>query len=129
MPANTTPEAAALDPQGLARLQELDPSGQLGLVQRVLRTYLGSLERLAGQASSAQAEQQMDTLRYAAHTLKSSSASVGAAQLAALCQQVERLAADGGGPTLAPLVQQLGTEAGRVQAAVQALLLPHEAVQ
>jgi HPt (histidine-containing phosphotransfer) domain-containing protein len=124
--ANALPDTA-LDPQGLARLQELDPTGQLGLVQRVLRTYLGSLERLAGQAGTACAAQHMEDLRYAAHTLKSSSASVGAARLAALCQLVERQAAAGGSSALPAVVQQLGAEAERVRVAVQALLVPQPA--
>ena len=34
-------------------------------------------------------------LRRAAHTLKSTSASVGAAQLAAICREIERAAGDG----------------------------------
>jgi hypothetical protein len=40
--------AGVLDAQALARLAELDPKGGGELVQRVLRTYAASLERLMG---------------------------------------------------------------------------------
>lgn len=124
MPVATaeSPATAALDPQGLARLQELDPDGRLGLVPRVLATYLQSLGRLQAQASQAWQQQDMAGVRYAAHTLKSSSASVGAAGLAQLCQQLERLAAAGTEAEAGPLVGRLAAEAERVRQAVQALL-------
>jgi HPt (histidine-containing phosphotransfer) domain-containing protein len=84
------PQGPVLDESALARLAELDPSGNAGLVPRVLRTYVASLQRLLPQGSAALAANDAVALRYVAHTLKSSSASVGAARLAAVCLALER---------------------------------------
>lgn len=86
----TEPSGLVLDEAALARLGELDPGGQAGLVPRVLRTYLTSLQRLLPQASAALQAGDASALRYVAHTLKSSSASVGAQRLAAACLALER---------------------------------------
>lgn len=89
--------AGLLDAQALARLHELDPGGRSGLVQRVLSTYTQSLQRLLEQLHAARAADDRAAMRHAAHTLKSSSASIGAMQLSAWCAQVEnqiRLDAD-----------------------------------
>jgi HPt (histidine-containing phosphotransfer) domain-containing protein len=80
---------ALLDAASLDRLRELDPGGRNGLLQRVLRTYTQSLERLLVQWRAARAAGDNNALRVIAHTLKSSSASVGALELSALCADVE----------------------------------------
>jgi HPt (histidine-containing phosphotransfer) domain-containing protein len=54
-----------------------------------------------------------------AHTLKSSSASVGAQTLAGLCAEVEVLLRDGTGDALEPRLDALTAEAARVLAAVK----------
>lgn len=87
--------AAVLDAQALARLAELDPGGKAGLVQRVLDTYAKSGRRLIEQLQTAHAAGDAATVRHAAHTLKSSSASVGALELSSLCAATEALVRDG----------------------------------
>jgi histidine phosphotransfer protein HptB len=78
-----------LDTASLDRLRELDPGERNGLLQRVLRTYIQSLERMLVQWREARAAADANALRVIAHTLKSSSASVGALGLSALCADVE----------------------------------------
>ncbi len=109
--------AGLLDAQALARLHELDPSGQSGLVKRVLATYTTSLSRLLEQLRSARAGADRDAVRHAAHTLKSSSASVGALELSALCAQAEASLRDGG-PSADEnkLLDRLEAEAARILA-------------
>jgi histidine phosphotransfer protein HptB len=80
---------AVLDTASLDRLRELDPGERNGLLQRVLRTYTLSLERMLVQWREARAADDGNALRVIAHTLKSSSASVGALGLSALCADVE----------------------------------------
>lgn len=79
---------AALDAAAIARLRELDPNNQHGVVERVLTTYDASLRRLLAQADAGR--EQAATVAGVAHTLKSSSASVGALSLAAACAEIER---------------------------------------
>lgn len=85
-----------LDEQAIARLRELDPTGQAGLVGRVIDAYLGSADRLAQQLRDAQASGDAAAIRMVAHTLKSSSASVGALALSRHCALTEALVRDQG---------------------------------
>jgi histidine phosphotransfer protein HptB len=80
---------AVLDTASLDRLRDLDPGERNGLLQRVLRTYTQSLERMLVQWREARTAGDDNALRVIAHTLKSSSASVGALALSALCADVE----------------------------------------
>ena len=78
-----------LDTVALNRLRELDPGGHSGLLNRVLRTYTLSLDRFVVQWQASRAAGDATTMRTMAHTLKSSSASVGALDLSTLCADVE----------------------------------------
>jgi HPt (histidine-containing phosphotransfer) domain-containing protein len=80
---------SALDPQALARLAELDPKGRNHLLARVLTAFQTSVARLRPQAVAARLSGDRATLRLVAHTLKSSSASIGAMQLSQLCARIE----------------------------------------
>lgn len=87
---------AGLDAQAIGRLRELDPTGQARLVERVIDAYLGSADRLAQQLREAQASGDAAAIRMVAHTLKSSSASVGALALSRQCAQTEALVREQG---------------------------------
>ncbi len=78
-----------LDTQALARLRELDPSGEGKLLQRVLQAFETSVARLLPQLTQARASGDLSTVRHVAHTLKSSSASIGALKLSQLCTDIE----------------------------------------
>src|SRR5262252_5795294 len=87
--ASASDSSNVLDAAALARLAELDPQGSGALVQRVLSTYANALERSRQELLLVRQPLQQEPLRHLAHTLKSSSASVGALALSALCAQVE----------------------------------------
>lgn len=123
--ATATPGSAAgavLDPQALATLRELDPTGNSRLMQRVMTTYRASLARLLGQLTLARDRNDTASLRLVTHTLKSSSASVGALKLSTLCAAAEQAVREGRLDGLPPLLDQLEAEAVRVDAAVLQLL-------
>ena len=65
------------------------------LVQRVVGAFETSANRLLPQLEAAHAAGEWDGVRHVAHTLKSSSASVGAFALSKLCAEVESLIRDG----------------------------------
>jgi HPt (histidine-containing phosphotransfer) domain-containing protein len=114
--------ASVLDSASLQRLHELDPQGTNRVVERVLRAFETSLIRLLPQASQALDQDDHDALRHVVHTLKSSSASVGALELSRCCGEIEnrlrQLQVDG----LAERLARLNAEGGRVLAAVRRLL-------
>jgi HPt (histidine-containing phosphotransfer) domain-containing protein len=113
---------AVLDAAALARLAELDPTGNGTLVQRVLATYATSLERTRNELLRARQPLQPDAVRHLAHTLKSSSASVGALALSALCAQVEQHVRMPQPGDIGALLDAMLAEMQRVAGAVQAML-------
>jgi HPt (histidine-containing phosphotransfer) domain-containing protein len=80
---------AVLDADALARLRELDPEGRARLLERVLSAFETSAARLAKQFGEARARGDMQGIRHVAHTLKSSSASIGALTLSRVCADIE----------------------------------------
>ena len=122
--SSSLPGVPVLDEASLQRLQELDPQGQNKVVERVLRAFEASLTRLLPQALQAEASGDHEGVRHVVHTLKSSSASVGALELSRCCSEIEnRLRTqqvDGRGPRLAAL----SAEGQRVLRAVHDRL-PH----
>jgi hypothetical protein len=89
--AGAAPAAGRLDPEALARLAELDPKGENELLQRVLKAFANSAGRLMPQLEAARAGPDLAAIRYVAHTLKSSSASIGAVALSATCAEIEAM--------------------------------------
>ena len=87
----STPLIAAptLDAQALGRLMALDPTGASRLLERVLNAFQSAAARLGPQLEAARVGGDRNAVRLVAHTLKSSSASIGALALSALCAKVE----------------------------------------
>jgi len=111
--------AGVLDAQALARLQELDPGDKAGLVARVLTTYAQSLQRLLEQLRVARQDADAQGQRHVVHTLKSSSASVGALKLSALCADLEHRLREGLTLGLEGPLDDLCAEGERVLAALR----------
>lgn len=107
-----------LDAACMAELRALDPDGKAQLVKRVLATYQASMVKLVAQLRVARAELAWDHVSRVAHTLKSSSASIGALALSALCADIERLLRAGDSAAAIPLLELFHAEVERVDAAV-----------
>ncbi len=84
-----------LDAAALQRLHDLDPGGHGRLLERVLEAFESSSTRLAGQLAEARRSGDTAGVRLVVHTLKSSSASIGALSLARLCAEIEGSLRDG----------------------------------
>lgn len=120
--SGTPASDGVLDPQALANLAQLDPTGANRLVQRVLTTFRSSMARLLAQLTHARMQPDPAALKLVVHTLKSSAASVGAVALSSLCAEAERQLREGQLDTVEPLLDQLLAEAQRVDDAVLQLL-------
>jgi len=116
-----------LDAACMAELRALDPDGKAQLVKRVLTTYLASLAKLVEQLRVARAEGAWEQVSRVAHTLKSSSASIGALALSALCADIERLLRAGDVAGASALIDPFHAEVSRVDAAVSQTLQHLEA--
>ncbi len=119
---NSEMEGAAarpvLDAACMAELRALDPDGKAQLVKRVLATYQASLAKLVHQLRLARTEGAWDQVSRVAHTLKSSSASIGALGLSAVCADIERLLRAGESAAVLPLLDRFGDEVAKVEIAV-----------
>ena len=114
-----------LDPVAVERLRQLDPTGEAGVLGRVLRAYEVSLTRQLDDLAEAREAAQMERIGRLAHTLKSSSASVGAMRLSVICADVERgVRQQQQGPAIETQLEALVHEAQAVREAVRAMLPP-----
>lgn len=82
----------ALNAEAIRRLRELDPTGESHLLTRVFQAFETSLNRLLPQLEQARITADAAGVKLVAHTLKSSSATIGAVQLSKVCAEVEALA-------------------------------------
>jgi HPt (histidine-containing phosphotransfer) domain-containing protein len=88
-PNGISPGKAILDELALGRLRELDPDGRHGVLQRVLTAFEASLVRMLAQLAAERDNGDAGVVSMVVHTLKSSSASVGALDLSKACADVE----------------------------------------
>lgn len=122
---NPPAPAGPLDPAALARLRELDPDGSNKLFERVVAAYVKSLERLLPELAQARGPVlNLAGVRHVSHTLKSSSASLGALSLAQRCAEIETMARNGSGDGMDALLDAMLGEVEQVRQALLALL-PH----
>jgi CheY-like chemotaxis protein len=92
VPLDPDQEAPVLDLAVIDRIRDMERRGADRLLERLVETYLTSSARLVGEAEAALQRADAVALRHAAHTLKSSSANLGATELARRCAEIERLA-------------------------------------
>jgi HPt (histidine-containing phosphotransfer) domain-containing protein len=111
-----------LDEVALGRLRELDPDGRHGVLRRVFSAFETSLMRMLVQLTAEREGGDAGVVSSVAHTLKSSSASVGALQLSAACAEVERRLRDHRPGDLQADVEKLLKEGESALRAVRAML-------
>jgi HPt (histidine-containing phosphotransfer) domain-containing protein len=119
---SAAPAPDVLDAAALDRLRELDPKGENQLLQRVLTAFQTSIARLVPQVRDASATGDLAGVRHVAHTLKSSSASIGALKLAQMCGEIESMIRLDKVESLAPRVEAMCAEIDTVLQALKQLL-------
>jgi CheY-like chemotaxis protein len=111
-----------LDEQSLDRLRELDPNGENKLMERVVNAFETSVARLMPQLQDAMAGLELAGIRHVAHTLKSSSASIGALHLSRICAEVEAMARQQQTDGMQGRVTELQAEVETVRVALKQVL-------
>ena len=104
LPASRLEPESSIDRGVLAKIQALERGGAAGLLARVITLYLQGTPPLIERMRQALAANDGASLRAAAHSLKSSSANVGAMKLHGLCKELESWARQG----------QIADAAGRI---------------
>ena len=112
---------SVLDNSALDRLRELDPTGQNKLMQRVIAAFETSVARMLPQVRQASQNNDRDGMRHVAHTLKSSSASIGALRLSKMCADLEAIIRTQREDDTAPHVVSICAEVEVVLQALRAL--------
>lgn len=112
-----------LDAVALSSLHALDPDGRSGVVNKVLGVYASSLQRLMAEFDIACQAMHLPGLRHVSHTLRTSSASVGALAFSAACGRVETLVRErmAGQPEEPGMADALATMQREGQAALVAV--------
>lgn len=116
--------AITLDALAQARLRELDPDGRNRVVARVMSAFETALVRMLGQLAVQRGRPDAAVLATIAHTLKPSSASIGALALAQACADVERRVRSGTPGDLDAELERLLAEGQAALEAVRAMLQP-----
>jgi CheY-like chemotaxis protein len=120
--SNSSPTGhSVLDNTALDRLRELDPTGQNKLMQRVITAFETSVARMLPQVQQASQNNDRDGMRHVAHTLKSSSASIGALRLSKMCADLETIIRTQREDDTAPHVVSICAEVEVVLQALRAL--------
>jgi HPt (histidine-containing phosphotransfer) domain-containing protein len=100
--------AVEFDPKALDNLREIERGSAPGLVVKVIETYITSSRELVAALGRSLAAGDLKELHRAAHTLKSSSANVGAIALSKLAKQLEAEAAAHRTESAADLIHRIG---------------------
>ena len=88
-------EVSVLEPHALNQLRLRQKYRNKNLVKRVVGIYLEQTPKLLKELAVAGQQADMEALSHIAHTLKSSSMTVGAAALAETCREIEVLCGQG----------------------------------
>ena len=123
-PSVSDASVTILDADALQRLRDLDPKGKNHLLERVLAAFETSAIRLSRQLAEARGGNNMDGVRLVAHTLKSSSASIGALALSRLCAEIEAQVRTGALSGIDDRLDAMDRELRAVLQAVSPLLKP-----
>ncbi|MDF3092125.1 MULTISPECIES: response regulator [Burkholderia cepacia complex] len=111
-------EASVIDHKALDALRALQRPGRPDVLTRIIDQFTADAPRLIRDMHAAVEAGDADALKLAAHTLKSSSANVGAHLLSARCREIERLARAADVDAAVELVAGTEAEFGHAHAAL-----------
>ncbi len=117
------PTTSVLNGKLVQQLRDIDPSGQAGLLQEVMQVYLDSSATLVPQTEKAVISADAAGLRRLAHSLKSSSANVGAEILSDLFRRLEVMGREGQTEAAIPLLAEVRKAYREATTEIRLLLL------
>jgi signal transduction histidine kinase/DNA-binding response OmpR family regulator len=111
-----------LDPNALKQIRALQRPNAPNVVHKIINSYLKDAPQLLEAARQAIANNDSSTLYRSAHSLKSTSASLGANTLAGLCKELETIGRANTTDNAETLLSTIEQEYTQVQEALQAEL-------
>ena len=121
-PPPAPPQDDPIDRSALDNIRALSRDTGDVLVQKVINAYVGDTPRHLQALRQAAATRDAESLRRIAHGLKSASANIGAARLAAACRDLEQLGRSGSVDGAAPLLADMEREFHSVRQSLHAML-------
>nr|MBA3531413.1 response regulator [Ardenticatenales bacterium] len=119
-PPPPDPQRVVVDRAVLDELRNLNMEGEPDLLMALIDLFQKEASSLMATLRNAVTEANQDQLRRAAHSLKSSSANLGARHMSTLCAELEKIGASGSIAGSDILLQELEEEFMRVGAILEA---------
>lgn len=107
-----------LDRQVLISLGSLIREGEEGFSKELFRTFLKQSKLDIRQLEEGIISLEMENVRKAAHALKGSSSTIGAARFAEICSRIERMAAAGQAPEIIEILDKFRMEFNELKRAL-----------
>lgn len=111
-----------LEPAVIESLRQLTPPGEPDVLNEVLRIFLQETRPRIERLSTFLAAGNIQEVQRAAHSLKGSAGNIGARQLFDVCRRLDAHARTGDPSGLAPLVETLAAEFGKVEVEIHRLM-------
>jgi CheY-like chemotaxis protein/HPt (histidine-containing phosphotransfer) domain-containing protein len=117
-PSEVPADSSPIDEAALDAIRAMEQNGSPGLTARLIDVYLKSSPELVESMRHAVENEDAQTIERSAHSLKSSSATLGALGLAELCKQLETIGREAATSQAAEVFERLYKEFNRVRRAL-----------
>jgi HPt (histidine-containing phosphotransfer) domain-containing protein len=112
-------DSSTIDHKALENICALQREGQPNILKKVIEQYFSHTPKLVEALREAASTGNIGALQNAAHSLKSSSANLGAGRLATLCKEIEMKARANDVEDPWTRVAEVGAEYDRVRVALE----------
>lgn len=116
------PDSPILDPQSIENLRALNPGDNDEFLREIAGIFLEDTPQRIDELDQSALVADLPKFTRAAHSIKGSSANIGATSLRAAAEKLEHLARTEGLARVAPLVDQVKAEFARTQGALHTLI-------
>ena len=114
-----TEQTTVIDPKALQVIKDLQMEGEPSILLNVVQAYIRSVEDNLGQLHKNSQDPSVGDVQVFAHTLKSSSANVGAMQLSQISKELEFGCRENTIDNLAPYIEIIEAEFKKVKSALE----------
>jgi HPt (histidine-containing phosphotransfer) domain-containing protein len=114
-------DTPAIDPGAISSLRELNPGDNGEFLREIITIYLEDTPKRIAELKACLASGDTATFTRAAHTIKGSSANVGAVALKGVAERMELLSKRQGLGAMAPLIADCEAEFARATAELRAI--------
>jgi HPt (histidine-containing phosphotransfer) domain-containing protein len=115
------PDLPTIDPDAIANLRDLNPGDGGEFLREIIGIYIEDTPKRLADLRTCLASGDVPTFTRAAHTVKGSSANVGALALKAIAERLELVSRKDGLGAVGTLIEDCEAEFGRVAAELKKL--------